>query len=73
MNNVEKKSGCISFLNLADYRYVMLYNEDKLSGSLSSQNIENQQITSAKYTTLMLGVRQNEHNKAFGGFPPYQE
>ena len=35
-------------------------------GSLSSQNIENQQIMSAKYTVLMLHLRQNEHYRTFG-------
>ena len=47
----------------------MLYNVNTLSGSLSSQNIENKKNTSAKYTALMLGVR---HKKAFGGLPPIQ-
>ena len=34
-----------------------------LCGSILSQNIENQQITSAKYTVLMLRVRQNERKR----------
>ena len=42
-------------------------------GSLSSQSIENQQITFAKYTVLMLCVHQNERKKAFGRSPLYQE
>ena len=36
-----------------------------------TQNIENQEITSAKYTVLMLYVCQNERKKAFGRSPPY--
>ena len=34
---------------------------------------QNQQITSANYTVLMLRVRQNEQKKAFGRSPLYQE
>ena len=34
--------------------------------SLLSQDIENQPITSPKYTVIMLRLRQNEHNMAFG-------
>ena len=37
--------------------------------SLSSKNIENQQITSAKYTELILRVRQKGHKKSFGLVP----
>ena len=33
-----------------------------------SQNIENQQITSTKYSVLMLHVHQNERKKDFGRF-----
>ena len=44
-----------------------------LFGSILSHYIENQQITSAKYTVLMLRVRQIERKKVFGRSPPYQE
>ena len=60
MNNVEKSPKCIfksGRLSLQYFEYV-----NTLFGSLSSQNIENQQITSVKYTVLMLCVHQN------GGF-----
>ena len=39
-------------------------NVNILFGSLSSQNLENQKITSAKYTVLMIRVRQYERKKA---------
>ena len=71
MNNVEKTSNCMfksGRLSSPYFEYVKT-----LCGSLLSQNIENQQITSAKYTVLMLRVRQNERKKAFGRSPPYQE
>ena len=71
MKNVEKTSNCIfksGRLSLRYFEYLIT-----LFGSLSSQNIENQQITSAKYTVLMLRVRQNERKKAFGRSPPNQE
>ena len=55
-------------LSLQYFEYVKT-----LLGSLSSQNIEYQQITSAKYAVLMLRVRQNEHKKACGRSPRYQE
>ena len=71
MNNVEKTSNCI--LSLEDYLYDILNNVNTQLGSLISQDIETQQITSAKYTVLMLRVRQNERKKAFGRSPPYQE
>ena len=64
MKNVEKTSNCIfksERVSLRYFEYVII-----LFGSLSSQNIENQQITSANYTVLMLRVRQNERKKAFG-------
>ena len=57
MNNVEKMSNCI-FKPGRLLRYFEYVNA--LFGSLSSQNIESQQITSAKYTVLMLRVRVNE-------------
>ena len=58
INDVEKcQTAC---LNLEIYRYDMLYNVNTLFASLSSQNIENQQIKSTKCTVLMLGIRQNE-------------
>ena len=71
MNNVEKTSNCIfkpGRLSLQYFEY-----EKSLFGSLSSQNIENQQITSAKYTVLMLCLRQHERKKAFDRSPPYQK
>ena len=72
MNNVEKTSNCIfksGRLSLGYFECVKT-----LFGSLLSQYIENQQITSAKYTVLMLCVRQlNGRKKAFGGSSPYQE
>ena len=71
MNNVEKTSYCIfksGRLSLQYFEYV-----NTLFGSLSSQNIENQQIMSAKHTVLMLRVHQNERKKAFGRLPSYQE
>ena len=37
--------------------------------TLSSKNIENQQITSTKYTVLILRVRQKGHKKSFGLVP----
>ena len=54
MSNSIYKSGRLS-LRLRYFEYV-----NTLLGSLLSRNIENQQITSAKYTVLMLRVRQNE-------------
>ena len=71
MNNVEKTSNCIFKPGRLSFRYFEYVNT--LFGSLSSQNIENQQITSAKYYVLMLGVRQNWRKKAFGRSPSYQE
>ena len=61
------KSGRLPF-HVRYFEYI-----NTLFGSLLSQNIENQQITSAKYTVLMLCVRQNERKKAFDGSPPYHE
>ena len=71
MNNVKKIANSIfksGRLSLWYFEYV-----NTLFGSLSSQNIENQQITSVKYTVLMLRVRQNELKRAFGRSPRYQE
>ena len=70
LNNIEKMSNCIfksGRLSLRKFEYV-----NTLFRSLSSQNIENQQITSAKYTVLMLRVGQNWHKKAIGRAPSYQ-
>ena len=64
MNNVEKMSNCIfksGRLSLRSFEY-----ENTQLGSLSSQSIGNQQITSATYTVLRLRVPQNECKKAFG-------
>ena len=58
MSNCIFKSGRLS---LRYFEYVKT-----LFGSLSSQNIENQQTTSAKYTALILCVRQYGCNKAAG-------
>ena len=63
MKNVEKTSICIFKSGRLSLRYFEYVNA--LFGRLSSQHIENQQITSAKYTVLMLRVRQNERKKAF--------
>ena len=71
INNIEKMSNSIFKSGRLSLRYFEYVNT--LFGSLSSQNIENQQITSIKYTLLMLRVRQNEHKKAFGRSPPYHE
>ena len=71
MNNVEKTSNCIFMSGRLSLRYFEYVNT--LLGSISSQIIEYQQITSAKYTVLMLRVRQNERKQAFGRSPPYQE
>ena len=65
MNNVEKNSNCIfksGRLSLLYFEYV-----NTLFRSLSSQNIENQQLTPAKYTVLMLRVRQNWCKKDLAG------
>ena len=67
INNVEKLQN--AFLSLEDYHYDILDNVNALFGS---KNIENQQIKPAKYTVLMLRVRQNERKKAFGRSPTYQ-
>ena len=63
INNVEKTSNCILKSGRLSLRYFEYVNT--LLGSLSSQNIEYQQITSAKYIALILRVRQNERKKAF--------
>ena len=71
MNNVEKTANCMfksGRLSSSYFEYVKA-----LFGGILSQNIENQQIASAKYTVLMLRVRQNERKKVFGRSPPYQE
>ena len=67
MNNVEKTSNCILKSGRLSLRYFEYVNT--LLGSLSSQNIEYQQITPAKYTALMRRVRQNERMKAFDRSP----
>ena len=57
-----------AFLNLKDYHYDILNNVSTLfffGGGGGGKNIENQQITPAKYSVLMLRVRQNEHKVAF--------
>ena len=71
MNNVEKTSNCIFKSGRFSLQYFEYVNT--LFGSLSSQNIENQQITSEKYTVLMLCIRQNWRKKAFGRSSPYRE
>ena len=71
MNNVEKTSNCIFKSERLSIRYFEYVNTP--FGSNLSQNIENQQITSAKYTVLMVHVIQNDRKKAFGRSPPYQE
>ena len=48
MNTIEKTSNCIYKSGRLTSRYFEYVNT--LFGSLSSQNIENQQITSTKYT-----------------------
>ena len=72
MKSVEKTSNCIFYksgrLSLRYFEYV----QNTLCGSLSSQNIENHQITSAKYTVITLRVHQNWRKKAFGKSPSYQ-
>ena len=68
MNNVEKTSNCIfksGSLLLRNFEYLKT-----LFGSLLSQNIENQQMTPAKYTVLMLRVCQYGRKKVFGRSPP---
>ena len=60
MNNVEKMSNCIFKSGRLSLRYFE-YGKT-LFGSLSSQKMENQQIKSAKYTVLILHVRQNGQN-----------
>ena len=62
MNNFKKTSNSIFKSGRLSLRYFVSVNT--LLGSLSSQNIENQQITSAKYTVLMLLVRLNERKKS---------
>ena len=71
MNNVEKMPNCIFKYERLSLRYFEYVNT--LFESLMIQTIENQQITSAKYTVLMLCVHQNERKKAFGRSSPYQE
>ena len=58
-----------AFLSLQDYRYDILNMYKHTIRGLSSQNIENQQITSANYTVLMQRVRQSWHKKAIGRSP----
>ena len=71
LNNFEKKSNCIFKSGRLSLRYFEYVNT--LPGSLSSQNIENQQITSAKYTVQIIRVRQNGRKKAFDRSPLRQE
>ena len=71
MNNGEKTSNCIfksGRLSLRYFEYIKT-----LFGTLTSQNIENQQITPVKYIVLMLHVRQNGSKKAFDRSLSYQE
>ena len=71
MNNVEKNVKLHFKSGNNHYNILNMFNT--LFGSLSNQNIEYQQITSAKYTVQMLRVHQNEGKKAFGRSPPYRE
>ena len=71
MNDLNKRQS--AFLSLEDYHYDILIYVNTMYGSLLSQNIGNQQITSATYTVLMLRFHQNERKKAFCRLPPYQE
>ena len=71
MNNVEKTSNFIFMSGRLSLRYFEYVNT--LFRSILSQNMEYQQITSAKYAVIMLCVRQNERKKAFGRSPLYQE
>ena len=71
INNVEKTSNCVFKCGKLSLRYFEYVNT--LLGSLLSQNLENQQITSGEYTALMLHVRQNECKKAFSRSPLYLE
>ena len=68
MNNVEKMANSIFKSGRLSLRYFEYVNT--LFASLSGQNIENQQMMSAKYTEL---IRQNECKKALGKSPLYQE
>ena len=70
MNNVKKRKTAFCMSGRLSLRYFEYVNT--LFRSLSSQNIENQQITSVKYTVLMLRVRQNKVKNACGRSPPYQ-
>ena len=70
MNNIENTSNCIFKSGRLSLRYFDYVNS--LFGSLSSKHIKNQQITSMKYTVLMLCARQNEQKKVFGSLPRYQ-
>ena len=63
MNNIEKCQTALQYFKYVNTQFRILL----------SQNIENQRITTAKYTVLMLCVRQNERKKAFGRSPPYQK
>ena len=51
-------------LRTVSYQYFQYVNT--LFRSLLSQDIENQQITSLKYTVIMPRLRQNERNRTFG-------
>ena len=63
MNNVEKTPNCIFKSGTLSLRYFEYVNT--LFGSLSSQNIKNQQINYVKYSVLMLRVCQLERKKSF--------
>ena len=71
MNDAGKTQNCNFKSGRLQLRYFEYVNT--LFGSPWSQNIENQQITSAKYTVRMLRVRQNERKKGICWSPPYQE
>ena len=61
MNNVEKTSNFIFKLGRLSLRYFEYVNIP--FGSILSQNIENQQITSAKYTVLKVHVRVRQNDQ----------
>ena len=65
MNNVIKASKCIFKSRILSLRYLKYVNT--LFGSLLNQNIENLQIMSAKYTVLMLSVRQTSVRRPLAG------
>ena len=67
---VEKRQ--TASLILEDYYYDNLNMKHTILESFESE-YKNKPITSAKYTILVLCAHQNEHKKAFGRSPPYQE